>query len=383
MLSVPDVYASSDLTELAEFCRHLFSSFARSDQRRWAEVYVRGLDCVPGRKSIRRISEQVVGWPADQSLQQFLNQSPWRWEPVRRLLAQDMAAVLRPRAWTVEEVVFPKNGSHSVGVAKQYAHSAGRVLNCQLGLAVLMAGQEGACPVNWRLLLPRSWDDDARRRAVTHVPAHERARSRWQHLLDALDEMAAWELAAAPVLVDARQNRRVEQLIRGLEERGLRYLVQVDEHTPLGPGPCRTAGEIAAAVTGPSAQTLNWWHGHGRVTFRSTPVSLHGSLPQGPGMPYEIGRSRARVLAEWGPGRQAPGRLWLTNITQARLPDLIGLIGLRERARGDLTRVGEECGLRHFEGRSYRGWHHHVTLVSVAHAFHLLGSLRSEADRSA
>src|SRR6266498_3104451 len=128
------------IDEISEFCRRHLSSLPRSDQRRWGEVYVRGLISVPGRKSIKRICDHVVGWRADQSLQQFINQSPWRWEPVRCALAHAVSVVVRPRAWVVTEVVFPKHGSSSVGVARQFAPSAGRVLNCQLGLAVSAAG---------------------------------------------------------------------------------------------------------------------------------------------------------------------------------------------------------------------------------------------------
>ena len=139
---------------LSWFCQGLFASLPRSDQRRWAEVYVRGLIEVQGRKSIRRISDHVLGWRADQCLQQFVNQSPWAWEPVRRGLATQFAATSPPQAWVLEEAVFPKNGDSSVGVAKQYVPSARRTINCQLGMAVLMANETASCPMNWRLVLP-------------------------------------------------------------------------------------------------------------------------------------------------------------------------------------------------------------------------------------
>jgi SRSO17 transposase len=84
------------IVELASLCRDLFASFTRSDQRRWGEVYVRGLLSVSGRKSIRRMAEQVVGWEAEQCLQQFVNQSPWDWVPVRRRLMEHAM----PSEWT-------------------------------------------------------------------------------------------------------------------------------------------------------------------------------------------------------------------------------------------------------------------------------------------
>src|SRR5882762_6976453 len=117
---VPVQRGARDVTTLSEFCDRVFMSLIRSDQRRWGEVYVQGLVSVPGRKSIRRISEMVVGYDADQSLQQFVNQSPWAWEPVRQALAEQMARMLRPQALVIQEVVFPKNGDSSVAVARQY-----------------------------------------------------------------------------------------------------------------------------------------------------------------------------------------------------------------------------------------------------------------------
>src|SRR5919197_671694 len=95
--------------ELSGFCQQLFDSMPRSDQRKWGEVYVRGLLTVPGRKTIRRISDHVAGGSVDQCLQQFVNQSPWRWEPVRRALAL-RAMEIRPQAWVVQEAAFPKAG---------------------------------------------------------------------------------------------------------------------------------------------------------------------------------------------------------------------------------------------------------------------------------
>src|SRR4051812_15375989 len=136
-LSLP-VVTLADSSRLAEFCRDMLMSLPRSDQRRWGEVYVRGLISVPGRKSVRGMSDHVVGGRADQGIQQFVNQSPWDWEPVRRSLAQLVISRFRPDAWVFDEVALPKNGASSVAVARQYAPSAGRVMNCQLGIGAFL-----------------------------------------------------------------------------------------------------------------------------------------------------------------------------------------------------------------------------------------------------
>ncbi|PPK65449.1 SRSO17 transposase [Actinokineospora auranticolor] len=382
-----------NVDDLAQFCKELFSHIPRSDQRRWAEVYTRGLISVPGRKSIRRIADYMVGWRADQCLQQFVNQSPWQWQPVRRSLAHQLGAGLRPRAWLVEEVVFPKNGDRSVGVCKQYSTSAQRMLNCQLGLAVMLAGDDAACAVNWRLMLPQSWDADEVRRGRAHVPDHERHAPRGQQVLAAIDELLdGWDLPPAPVVVDAEQDPDTEPLLQGLEERGLRYLVRVGERTPALPATPRTpadarraptVGELVALSARQGRMTVNW---RDRVdgtstTSRFSATAVPGGPPLGapvrldPRRPYRPARG---VLAEWSLGGGRPTALWINNLGSARLPDLIALTKLRSRVTGEMTRMREEFGLQSFEGRSFRGWHHHVTLVSAAHVYRTLRRLEAE-----
>ncbi|MEU9890726.1 transposase [Sphaerisporangium sp. NPDC051011] len=372
---------------LSPFCEDIFSSFARADQRRWGDVYLQGLLTVPGRKSIRRISDQVVGRPVDQCLQQFVNQSPWDWQPVRRRLAGHLAAAFRAKAWVVEEVAFPKNGANSVGVARQFAHSAGRLINCQLGLAVMLVGESGGCPVNWRLLLPRSWDDDPARRARTRIPAHERYRSRWDHLLEAIDEMVLdWGLSPAPVVVDARVTPRVEPLLRGLEERGLHYVARVGETALLrgraagwafgAENVASAAGAACAVQGGRNGTTLS---GRGRDKkngSRLTAIPL--DVPAGPVELRPRRPAQRFMTVEWAQGKSGPKAMWLTDLGDSRLSEVADMIDLRRNALAQLALMDAESGLRHFEGRSFRGWHHHVTLVSAAHGYRLLRGLDGE-----
>ncbi len=384
--------APADPVDLSGFCQDLFSSFARSDQRRWGEVYVRGLYSLPGRKTIRRISDHVVGWRADQSLQQFVNQSPWSWEPVRGALAREVASTLRPRALVLAEAVFPKNGASSVGVAKQFAPSCQRMLNCQLGLAVFLACDEGCVPVDWRLQLPREWDEDNGRRARSRVPLAERHRPRWVHAMEMLDELlGGWDLPALPVLVDARYERHVEALLRGLESRGLHYVVQVSEDTPvaggmpaaaLGAPQPQTAGELVRQARRLGRMTMNWRETvHGQAAISQFVLAPLAAAGRGPTPPTRLHRGTRQVLAERVAGRMQPDLIHLTNITQARLPDLVHLVRRHRDAAEALARLHDESGLADFEGRSFRGWHHHVTLASVAHAYRVIQEVgRTEAD---
>lgn len=365
---------------LSEFCQTLLSSLPRADQRRWGETYVRGLLSVPSRKSIRRISEYVVGRRVDQCLQQFVNQSPWEWGPVRASLAHQVTAAIRPSAWVIDEVVFPKNGSNSVAVDKQYAHSVGRTLNCQLGLAAVLVTEEGSCPVNWRLMLPRCWEEDPHRRSRSYVPDTERCRSRWHYLIETVDEMSGqWDMPPAPVIVDGRAEPAVELLLRALEARGLRYLVQVSAETKAverSPDCPISVGELALAAAKRARTVVRWVDAstqrplHAYLTLSAMHAVQSARIESG-----HLHRRMRRVLGEWRAGRGWPHALWLTNLTVDNPAELHSLGRLRERTRKDLGRIGEESGLQHFEGRSFRGWHHHVTLASAAHAYRLLCQL--------
>jgi SRSO17 transposase len=375
--------------ELSELCGSMFWSLARADQRRWAEMYVRGLVAVPGRKSIRRIAEQVVGYRADQSLQQFLNQSPWDSSRVRANLANRLWTTMRPQAWVFAEVAFPKHGDNSVAVTRQYAHSLGRTVNCQLGIAALLASGRGSCPVDWRLALPRCWDDDDDRRTRTRVPADERHRPWQSHVLDIITEMAdGWGLPPAPVLVDSRNSPQVDPLLRGLAGLGVRYAVQVCGGTPVRPArvgappaavsPPVPVSEAAAAIPHSSRTTIAWWDGGQMRRSQLAVVPIAGEPAVHRIVPGRGHQPPPRLVVEWTSGVARPAGMWVTNLNTTRLPDLVGLLRLAGTARTDLDRMNDESGLRHFEGRSFRGWHHHVTLVSIAHAYRLLCELGDE-----
>jgi SRSO17 transposase len=127
-------------TRLAAFAEDLFASIPRKDQRRWGQSYLRGLLLDGKRKSIEPMAARLTkGDPQadadalEQALQQFVNQSPWDWAPVRRRLAERMTAAIQPDAWVVDDTAFPKFGRHSVGVAPQYCGALGKVANCQVG----------------------------------------------------------------------------------------------------------------------------------------------------------------------------------------------------------------------------------------------------------
>lgn len=381
--------AGTDLSDAAVadptvHARQLLSSLPRCDQRRWGEMFIRGLLTVPGRKTIRKISGYGAEGGAEQCLQQFINQSTWPWDTVRRDLALRLAGHNEPRAWVIQDVVLAKNGSNSVGVDRQFAYPVGRVLNCQLGLAVCLAGRGWSCPVNWRLMLPPSWDEDKERRKKAHLPDDVHCLPRRQHLLDAVDEMTTeWELPPLPIIADARHERELDPLLLGLEERHLSYAVHVAPGqsaltvSPAGGTPqAMSFGQIITDSMTRRTATVNVWQlplgRPGRIQLIAARLPASAWSP--PGCPRRPAGPRY-VAAEWSPARRSPRAMWVTSLGPGQLPGMLESIALLEQAAADLNELYDGVGLGHFEGRSFTGWHHYVTLVSAAHACRQLDRL--------
>ncbi len=401
-------------TRLTAFAEDLFASIPRKDQRRWGQSYLRGLLLDGKRKSIEPMATRLArGDPAadadalEQALQQFVNQSPWDPTPVRRRLAERMTTALAPDAWVIDDTGFPKFGRHSVGVAPQYCGALGKVANCQVGVSIHAATDQASYPLDWRLFLPEEWDHDAQRRRKAHLPDDVHHRPKWQLALDMLDELAGWDLAPPVVLADAAYGE-VNQFRLGLEQRQLAYVVQVPgtisaypqqvvpETLPYaGRGqpskpryrqPRASVKQLVLAAGERAARTLAWRQGADGKPLRSRFVALR-VRPAGRQLRRVARGGQLPVrwlLAEWPLGEPEPVKYWLASLpAEIPLQQLVQLAKLRWRVEHDYRELKDALGLDHFEGRSFKGWHHHVTLVSVAHAFVTLQRLDPKVRASA
>jgi SRSO17 transposase len=392
---------------LVEFAEEMFEPMARKDQRRWGEVYLRGLMLDGRRKSIEPMAARLEDGD-EQCLQQFVSQSPWDEAAVRRRLAARMSAEISPEAWIVDDTGFPKFGDRSVGVAHQYCGALGKVANCQVGVSVDAATDEASCPLDWRLFMPKEWDEDEGRRAGAHVPDGVRHVPKWRLALEMIDELRGWGLEPPVVLADAGYGD-VTGFRGGLEERELGYVVQVKGATSafaedVRPGSPAYAGagrppkaryrerrsslrEMATA-DGPGAATEVAWREGTRGELRSRFLALR-VRPANVGLRNRANREGAELptawlLCEWPEDHEEPVKYWLSNLPQDTPPErLVGLAKLRWRIEHDYRELKDALGLDHFEGRTYRGWNHHVTLVSVAHAFLTLERRRRPRARAA
>jgi SRSO17 transposase len=388
---------------LEAFADDVFASLPRVDQRARGQCYLRGLMLDGRRKSIEPMAQRL-GEAHYQALHHFVAVSPWDWRPVRRRLAEMMTAALEPTAWVVDDTGFPKDGTHSVGVQRQYSGTLGKTANCQLGVSVNAVTEQASCPLDWRLFLPERWDEDAMatRRAACHLPKQVHHRPKWQLVLDMLDELAGWELRPPVLLADSGYGE-VGEFRGGLDARQVPYVVEVQAATSAYPEQVRPSvaphkgrgrrprpryreapsslAQLALQAGQQACVDLIWRRGSKglqRGRFLALRVRPAGVTPR------RLARQDGRelpvrwLLVEWPVGKPQPSKYWLSNLPEGTpLVELVRLARLRWRVEQDYRELKGALGLDHFEGRGWVGWHHHVTLVTVAHGFLTLERLRS------
>ncbi|MEU3898140.1 transposase [Streptomyces sp. NPDC045251] len=368
---------------LSVFAEELFRRLPRADQRRWAQVYLRALLVTPGKKTMRRLAASVSDSPtASQALHQFVNASPWLWSDVREELTAQVNRYARPRAWTIAPAVIPKRGTKSCGVHRRFVPELGRSVGCQLAIGAFLSTEAGQVPVDWFLHLPGAWLDDPVLCRRARIPEPAAARSVAAGALDLADRLAARSpLRPLPVVADISGHGDPHELLRGLAARGRPFVVAVPGTLPLVPGgppggprwsgsaPALPAERLLSARGG--AAVRRGRAGGGWVLL----AGERGADPQ-PG--------RLFVEPRLGLGRPRTGQLWLTNLVHLPTEELLGLVGARAATADTLHSLAADFGLYDFEGRSYPGWHHHMTLVSAAFAYHsLTGRAPSAEVRSA
>ncbi len=371
------------LTELcAELCAEFFAGLPRADQRAKGAVYVRGLLSTRGRKSIRRLAAASGGAVSEQGLHHFVSNSTWDWRPVRATLARYLARTTPVRAWVVRPVVTPKAGEHSVGVDRGFSAEVGQLLNAQCAMGVWAASDAGGGPVNWRLHLPSTWLDDQDKRTRAAIPDDAGAETVEGCAVSAALETAGfWGLPVRPVVLDAR-SAGAAGAVRRFQAAGLPALVRVNPTMPLVPLhpvlPGRAAGPVAAKQVMAAVRHLRrpvYVPGSrsGEHTATAVPVRLADGSREG----------RELVLFGHWSGRAAQPEYWLTDLVATGPAALVSLSRLVGRVDQDFERLTDRVGIRDYVGRSYDGWHRHVTLVSVAHAVAALGETVLADDRHA
>jgi SRSO17 transposase len=383
---------------LEAFLADVVTHMGRKDRQRHAEAYIRGLLMDGERKSIEPMACRLPDGNI-QALQQFVNQSPWSHKEVSASLARKIEQEFVSEAyWLIDEVSFPKQGKYSVGVARQYCGALGKTANCQVAVTLDLGTEESSTPVDWALYLPAEWINNPIRREKAGIPKEVTFKTKTNLALELLDEVKVWGLQDRVVLADSAYGDAYE-FREGLRSRQLNYVVQVsgdltgwteDPHPselPVKRGgkiprkrlyakelpPTRSLYEIAKALPSQSWKKITWREGiKGPLCsrFARVIVWMANGLVQGKTMkvPGE------ELLIEWSEKSDEPVKFWLSNLDPCRTTwrGLVRKAKGRFRVEQDYREMKREVGLDHFEGRSWQGWYHHVTLVTMAYAFLML-----------
>ena len=374
---------------LIEFAEQMYAPLVRCDQRAKAEQYVRGLLLEGRRKSIQPMAARLADGD-EQGLQQFITDSPWDDRPVRRRLARRMTAEIEPDGWVVDDTALPKDGRFSPGVARQYCGALGKTANCQVIVSVNAVTDRASCPLDWRLFVPEEWDADAERRKRAKIPEQVRHREKWRLAVDVLDELLDWGLQRRVVQADGGYGD-ITAFRVALEQRELEYVVQVKGATSAHPQDAApvtpayqgrgrrpkarypdkpTSLRALVLAAGPdAAQPVSWREGdRGPLTSRFVCLRVR---PANDAQRQDDGVLPERwLLAEWPKDNDEPVKYWLSNPPpDTPLVRLVHLAKLRWRIEHDYRELKQCLGLDHYEGRTYRGLQHHLTCVTVAHAF--------------
>jgi SRSO17 transposase len=315
---------------------------------------------------------------AHQRLLHFITDSAWDDHAVRLAAARyALAAMTRlalPWAWIVDDTGFLKQGTHSVGVQRQYTGSAGKIANCQIGVSLSVATPQDHVAVDFELYLPAPWANDPARRAEARIPPDVGFQTKSQLALSMLRRAVAADLPRGTVLADEAYGNA--EFREGCRKLGLDFAVTVSATTQawvvdaLGRrhGDALPARELAARLAEQGAfRRYTWREGTARpltarfAFLRVVPAADDGREPRR--------RDRVWLVCEWRDDEDEPVHFHLATYKRMPFVQLVHLIKERWRTERVYEDLKGELGLDHFEGRRFRGWHHHVSVALCCFAF--------------
>lgn len=386
--------------ELDAYINSFVTGLGREERRRALGWYVTGLLLDGERKSIEPIALRLVESANEmqamrQRLQQAVCVATWSEMEVYRRLALKFEGELPDiQAFVFDDTGFPKKGTHSVGVARQYSGTLGRTDNCQVATSLHLAGRAGSGCIGMRLYLPEEWTEDRERCAAAGVPEEVEFKTKWKIALDLLDAALSWGVRKHVVLGDAAYGD-ITEFRKELTQRQLKYLLAVqgalvvwEPGTGPNPPPPRKAGaagrtptkytdgkhapvsiEALAEKIGRRAYAKVKW----REGSRGIQSSFFAALRVRTAHRHTKGEAPSEeqwLLCEWPKNKAEPTKYYLSSLPErTSLKTLVRFAKLRWRVERDYQEMKGEVGLDHFEGRTWLGFHHHVALCAVAHGF--------------
>lgn len=344
------------------------------------------------RKSIEPIAARACPDPnkADafhQRLLHFAVDATWSDRDVRQEAANYVLQTMTERepveAWIIDDTGFLKQGSHSVGVQRQYTGSAGKITNCQVGVSLSVATRTEHAPVDFELYLPETWANDSSRRTEARIPADVHFQTKPQLALDMIRRAVAAKVPLGVVLADSAYGT-VREFRDGVRAAGLHYAVGVDPKTsvwcldqhgnprgdPLG------VRELAMKIQDRGGFRRCTWR-KGTKEDLTAQFAMRRVVPA-----YDYRRSGTStaqglasrrehlwLLIEWRDGEPEPANYFLASVSMRTKKQLVRLVMQRWRTERVYEDLKGELGLDHFEGRRFSGWHHHVSVALCCYAF--------------
>ena len=378
---------------------HLSAGLGHLDRHAGLKGYCTGLMLPLSRKSVEPMAARVDPMHASarhQALHHFVAKADWSDQEMLRRVCQWVVPQMdfsRGGWWIIDDTGFPKKGKHSVGVARQYCGMLGKQDNCQVAVSVSLACDQGSVPVAWQLYLPEEWAVDPLRRKQAGVPENLRFATKTQIALSQLRALLAEGAPHHCVLADAGYG--VDTAFRqALSEMGLPYAVGVTSAVsvwppgvePLPPKPYSGTGRppvmprrtakrqpmsvkaLALSLPAQAFQTISWREGTNEPLvgrFAALRVRHAGG---------NAGRARLRpqewLLIEWPAHEQEPSKYVLSTLPEdTPINELVGAAHQRWRIERDYQDLKQDFGLGHYEGRGWRGFHHHASLSIAAYGF--------------
>jgi SRSO17 transposase len=367
--------------------RHL----ARREQKESFALYARGILAEGERKSVEPIAARATGSGDEDKkdgaacermqarLLNFLRDSPWDDRSVRREAARYVIDALERQepvtTWIIDDTGFPKQGKHSVGVQRQYTGTLGKVGNCQIGVSLTVATKHEHVPIDFALYMPKSWTDDAIRRKKARIPDDLVFKTKPDLALDLITRAVEDKVPGDIVLVDAaygassefRNTVRVFGLDLGVAVTASTKVWLLDK-LERRHGASLSAQDLGVKLGRRAFRQLTWRVGPGgklssRFAFRRVKVAHDDSTDAGDREPMWL-------MIEWPDGESKPTKFVLTTLPRRMSKkQIVRIVKERWRTERAYEELKGELGLDHFEGRSFPGWHHHISVVLSCYAF--------------
>ena len=378
----------------------LAKAAGHQDRQEPLKDYCKGL-LLPGeRKSIEPMAARLDPDNVQalrQSLHHLVAKAPWSDEALLKQVRSQVFPAMKKHgpvvAWIVDDTGFPKKGKHSVGVARQYCGQTGKQDNCRVAVSLSVATWSSSLPVAYRLYLPKEWAEDSQRREKTEVPTEVQFQTKPEIALDQIRAAVAAELDRGVVLADAAYGNNTDfrdeltglklQYVLGVQGsttvwepgkqplpakprgkmgRPTRLLQRTAEHHPV------TIKQLAMNLPSSAFKNITWREGVDRkLQSRFASVRVRPAHRD-----YEKAEPHAEewLLIEWPKEEAEPIRYWLATLPPGTpLKALVKIAKHRWIIERDYQELKQELGLGHFEGRNWRGFHHHATLCIAAYGF--------------